>query len=101
MILVTSAGGRTGRHLIPALKARNLPLRALVRRDRPELLALGADELIVGDMLDRAALKRACDGVDAVIHVGPMGADEPVMGRWIIDAAKAAGVRRFVYVSVT
>ncbi|MGZ8335881.1 MAG: SDR family oxidoreductase [Allosphingosinicella sp.] len=101
MILITSAGGRTGRHLIPALKARGMAVRAFVRREQPGLPALGATEQFVGDMLDRNALARACDGVTMVIHTGPMGADEPVMGRWIVDAAQAAGVSRFVYISVT
>jgi len=100
MILVTSAAGRTGRHLIRALSARGFETRAFVRRevDRTEL---GASEVMIGDMLDPADLRRACEGASAVIHTGPISANETVMGRWAIDSAKEAGVRHFIYVSVT
>lgn len=101
MILVTAAGGRTGRHLIRALVAKGLQTRALVRRDDSGLLEIGASELAIGDMLNRADLRRACEGVSAVIHNGPISPDETVMGRWAVDAARDAGVAHFVYVSVT
>jgi uncharacterized protein YbjT (DUF2867 family) len=100
MILVTAAAGRTGRHVIAALAARGLPVRAFVRRERPDLLETGANELFVGEMLRRDDLRRACEGVSTVIHTGPISPDETVMGRWAIDAAKDAGVDHFVYNSV-
>lgn len=100
MILVTSAAGRTGRHLIQALEARGVATRAFVRRDvtNPEL---ERSEMFVGDMLNRADLRRACEGASAVIHTGPISVDETVMGRWAIEAAKEADVGHFIYVSVT
>lgn len=101
MILVTAAAGRTGRHLISALQARDLPVRALVRRPQPDPALPGDVELVVGDLLDKDTLRRACDRCAAIIHTGPAGADEPVMGKWIVDAAKAAGVGHFIYNSVT
>jgi uncharacterized protein YbjT (DUF2867 family) len=98
MILVTSAAGKTGRHIIAALKARGLPVRALVRREHADLLA---DETVMGDMLSPADLRRACEGVQAVVHTGPIHLEEPTMGRWAIDAARAAGAPHFIYISVT
>jgi uncharacterized protein YbjT (DUF2867 family) len=60
----------------------------------------GEPEVIVGDLLDKDSLRQACEGCAAVIHTGPACADEPVMGKWIVDAAKAAGVGHFIYNSV-
>jgi uncharacterized protein YbjT (DUF2867 family) len=101
LILVTAAGGKTARHVIPALKAKGLKVRAFVHHPRPDLEALGATEIVVGDLLKRDDLQRACQGVHAVIHTGPISKDEPVMGRWAIDAAGVDGVPHFIYVSVT
>lgn len=101
MILVTAAAGRTGTHIIKALGAAGHETRALVRRDSRDLPALGATEVQLGDMLDRGDLRRACEGMSAVIHIGPISPDETVMGRWAIDAARDAGVEHFVFVSVT
>lgn len=100
MILVTAAAGRTGSHIISELAARDQSVRAFVRRERPELISVGASELFVGDMLRQDDWHRACEGVSTVIHTGPISADETVMGRWAVDAAKAAGVKHFVYNSV-
>jgi uncharacterized protein YbjT (DUF2867 family) len=99
-VLVVGANGRTGRHVIAALRALDKPppIRGLLRT---------AHELPVGvepayaDMEDKSAVGRALDGVDTVIHYGPtMHPRETAMGTGMIDAAKAAGVRRFVFVSV-
>jgi len=99
MILVTAAAGRTGRHIVAALNARGLSTRIFVLPSEASG-APKADETFVGDMLNKADLAKACKDVEAVIHTGPMGADEPVMGQWVVDAARAAGVPHFVYISV-
>lgn len=102
MILVTSPGGRTGtgRHVVAALQARGLPVRTFSRTALPDLATLGVADMFIGDLLNREDLRRACEGVTAVIHTGPVSEDEPVIGRWLIEAAKAAGVAHFVYHSV-
>jgi uncharacterized protein YbjT (DUF2867 family) len=97
-ILVSAANGKTGRHVIESLRAR---------ADTPLIRGLGArpvehtDESLTGDMNDPTVLARAVHGVDAVIHYGPpMHPREAAMGTGMIDAAVAAGVRRFVFISV-
>lgn len=66
--LVTGANGFLGRYIVEQLLARGDRVRALVRREEPELAAKGA-EIVRGDIRDLASLKTAAEGVDAVFHV--------------------------------
>jgi uncharacterized protein YbjT (DUF2867 family) len=71
------------------------------------LKALGAD-VVAGDLRDPASLSKACQGVTQVITTahagegkgtnGPRRVDE-AGNHQLIDAAKAAGVRHFVFIS--
>ncbi len=67
-------------------------------------------EFIEGDIRDRAACRRACDGIDLVLHQAALGSvprsvEDPVttnsvnIGGFleILTAARSAGVKRFVY----
>ena len=103
MILVTGASGKTGRAVIRALIARGEAVRALVHR--PDQVRatqdLGAQEIIVGDMRDRAAIESAAHSVLAIYHICPnMHPDEVAIGQAVIAAARSAGVERLVYHSV-
>lgn len=103
MILVTGAAGKTGEHVVAALTARAQRVRALARlpEQAARLKTLGADEAFSGDMRDPQALHSACLGVEALYHIAPnMCQDELTIGEALIGAAKAAGVRHFVYHSV-
>jgi NADH dehydrogenase len=70
-------------------------------------LAAWGCELVQGDVTDSAALRRAVDGVDAVVHLVAIrqGRDrdfERIMvggTRDLLAAAKEVGVRRFVHMS--
>ncbi|MBN2445095.1 MAG: NAD-dependent epimerase/dehydratase family protein [Phycisphaerae bacterium] len=110
MNLVTGATGLLGSHIVEQLRAANQPTRVLVRRgsDRSWLDTQGV-EYVEGDLNDVVALKRACEGVDAVYHsaakVGDWGPWEEFQRitidgtRNMLDAAVGAGVRRFVHIS--
>jgi NAD(P)H dehydrogenase (quinone) len=103
MILVTGAAGKTGRAVLRALAGRQEPVRALIHcaDQAPSLQALGVQETLVGDLLDRAAMQRAVDGVRAVYHMAPnVSPDEIPMGQAIISAAQSADVERLVFHSV-
>lgn len=69
--LVTGATGFIGGHVARELMANGWSVRALVRPESAgsPRLPEGADEA-VGDLVDAAAVRRACAGVDAVFHVG-------------------------------
>lgn len=103
MILVTSAGGKTGRAIIKAFTVARQPVRAMVRREdaAAEMREFGASEAVVADLSDRDALTCAMDGVDAVYYIAPnMMQDEKIYGGNMIAAAEAAGIRRFIFHSV-
>ncbi len=78
-ILVTGGTGYVGRNLIPALLIRypNMEVMSLSRSEGPIcqlLLDCPQDRLkiIMADVRDTAALRRACQGVDTVIHLAAM-----------------------------
>jgi NAD(P)H dehydrogenase (quinone) len=103
MILITGAGGKTGKAVIKALIACGAAVRAFVRSPshQPALKAIGASDVIIGDMDDPHALWQAMQGADAVYHICPnVSPHEFAFGKTIIGAATCAGVRRLVYHSV-
>lgn len=103
MILVTGAAGKTGKAVVQQLAAKELPVRAMVRRaeQRAELRRLGATETMVGDLETAADVSAAVRGVHAVYHICPnMHPHEFSIGETIVDAAVRHGVGHFVYHSV-
>jgi uncharacterized protein YbjT (DUF2867 family) len=107
-VLVTGGTGFIGPHVIHALRAKETPVRALVRDPaQATRLAAWGVELATGDVTDPATLSAACEGVDAVVHLvaiirGKPADFERVMSegtRNVVVAAQEAGVRRFVLAS--
>jgi NADH dehydrogenase len=113
MILVVGSTGFLGSNVVQRLTASGKQVRALVRASsdpsKRALLEASGATLVEGDLKDRASLDRACAGVDTVIStasatVSRGGGDnlETVDRdgqRGLVDAAEAAGVRHFIYVS--
>ena len=102
-VLLTGAAGKTGRALLRALGPTGASVRALVHREEQAgaVLALGAAEAVVGDLRSPGLLREAAADVDAVYHVGPnVHPGELTMGLIAVQAARDAGVERFVLHSV-
>lgn len=106
-VLVTGASGRIGAAVCRALADAGDSVCGFDRVPSPRTK-------VVADLLDQAALHRALGGIDAVVHVAALHA--PHVGlrpdaeferinvdgtRALLDAAAAAGVRRFVFTSTT
>jgi uncharacterized protein YbjT (DUF2867 family) len=102
MILITGAGGKTGRTLIKALSNVESVCGFVHREEHISVLkSLGAEKIIVGDLIDKSAIRSAMQGVRAVYHVCPnMSPDETVIGNLVIGEARRSGVEHFVYHSV-
>lgn len=102
-VAVTGASGKTGAAVVAGLlEAGHHPV-ALVRRPAAAdgLAARGVEARLVDVEGLVADLVAALDGVGAVYHVPPnMHPAEDVLTGAVVDAAVAAGVRRFVYHSV-
>jgi uncharacterized protein YbjT (DUF2867 family) len=102
-VLMVGATGKYAHHVIPELKQRGVTIRALVRnQDKLETAKQqGADEAVVGDLGDADSLHAAASGVEGVFHLNPAFApNEADLGVAMVEAAKAAGVQKFVFSSV-
>lgn len=113
MNLVVGATGILGGEICRQLAALGKPVRALVRTtsDQAKVGALKEQgiEVVQGDLKDRSALDAACKGVTAVISTASStlsrqeGDTIETVDRQgqisLVDAAKAAGVKHFVFVS--
>lgn len=110
MILIVGGNGVLGREVVAQLLDAGEPIRLLARTPAKvdDLKQAGA-EVVEGDLLDPVSLARACDGADRVLAAAHslLGkgryASEAVDGagnRALIDAAKAARVAHFVFISI-
>jgi uncharacterized protein YbjT (DUF2867 family) len=105
LVLLTGATGYVGGRLLPLLVRAGWRVRCLARQ--PERLASRVPvgvEVVAGSVLDGAALARAMEGVEAAFYmVHSMGAtgdfeeQDRVAADTFAEAARAAGVRRIVY----
>jgi uronate dehydrogenase len=103
-ILVTGAAGNVGTIVTRGLRANGHCVRAF------DLVDAGnaANESLVGDVGDFDLMRRAMEGVDAVIHLGGNGGDRPwpeirnnnYVGCYnAFEAARELGVPRVVFAS--
>ena len=121
MILVVGATGTLGGLITQKLLAEGKSVRILVRLNSPSeqlslqgmatspqsLISAGAKP-VYGDLKDRASLDLACAGIDTVIttaNSAMRGGEDNVEtvdrqgNRNLIAAARAAGVKQFIFIS--
>ena len=110
-VALTGASGYTGGRLLDVLRGRGDDVRALVRAPSvTERLRASGATLVEGDLASRGALDRLVEGADTVLHVAAVyrTAGHPdayyrevnVGGtERLLEAAAAAGARRFVHTS--
>ena len=105
LVAITGATGFVGQALLDRALAEGYAVRALTRREQPARPNL---TWVRGDLEDPAALAMLVRGTEAVIHVaGVVNAADPagfeagnVAGTLnVVEAAKQAGVDRFIFVS--
>jgi uncharacterized protein YbjT (DUF2867 family) len=113
MNLVVGGTGLLGARICERLRIEGQPVRTLVRRtsnpDKVKALSSLGCELATGDLKDPAQIQAACHGITAVISTAsstfsrqPGDSIESVdlQGQLgLVEAARRAGVRRFIYVS--
>lgn len=109
-VLVAGASGETGREIMNLLRTTDLRVRAMTRDPEKvgRLERLGADEVIVGNLLHRADADRAVRDVDTVLcAVGTKPGFDALTGEFVdgdgvinlVDAANEEGIERFVFES--
>jgi dihydroflavonol-4-reductase len=109
-VLVTGASGFVGAAVASALRRQCFSVRILIRPTSPRTNIDPADEVIIGDILDRASVAAAVEGARYVVHAA---ADYRLWARWpenilranvegtriVMEEAMRAGVERIVYTS--
>jgi len=106
MNLVIGGTGFLGREIIGQLLERGQKVRTLCRRN--EEIPKEA-EVLLGDITDPASLQKACQGIETVYHTASIPSislhwkpfyETNVLGAQnVLDACKAAGVRKLIYTS--
>lgn len=113
-VLIAGATGLVGSQAARRLSKEGVHVRGLVRAssdaDKVRGLEQAGVETAVGDLRDARSLQSACEGVDVVVSTvsaspfswgedstfGDIDRDGTIR---LVDAAKEAGAKRFVYVS--
>jgi NADH dehydrogenase len=108
MLLLTGATGMVGSALRRRLIAAEQPIRCLVRDPR----RLGDDrvrvQIALGDLADPPSFRNAMRGVSTVVHLASANRDQPQgsieelsgIATWrLVEAARRAGAKRFVFFS--
>lgn len=109
--LVTGATGFVGSAVAKRLQKENFEIRAMVR-DPSKLAAVGLAgvDVAVGDITDKSAVAKACDGCDIVYSIAGTFREPDLSDaryreinvdavRHMLDGAHAAGIKRVVHCS--
>jgi dihydroflavonol-4-reductase len=110
LLLVTGASGFVGSAIANAARGTGYRVRVLVRRSSPRTNIEPADEMVIGDICDRASLVPALRGVRYLAHAAAdyrlwsPAPDEIIRTnlegtRYVMEEALRAGVERIVYTS--
>ena len=102
-VLAVGASGKFAGLVLPALAERGAVVRGLVKDSKEEdaVRQHGAAEVAVADLRDRSSMDAALRGIDSVFYLAPaFMPNEAEVGQSVVEAAKSAGVRRFVFLAV-
>ncbi len=99
-ILVIGATGNVGRPTIAGLLAKGESVRALSRSEEKLSALPDGVEGVIGDLESGNGLDAACAGVDKLFLITANGETETTRGLNAVAAAKAAGVKHIVFLTV-
>jgi uncharacterized protein YbjT (DUF2867 family) len=101
MICVTGASGTVGREVVKQLQTVGAPFRAAVSSasSAGAARARGLD-VVICDYHQPDTVRAALRGCDALFLLGPNLIDQTELEIGVVDAAKAAGIRHIVKLSV-
>jgi 2-alkyl-3-oxoalkanoate reductase len=110
-VFITGVNGFIAGHLAERLRREGVTVRGLARRPAAAgWLAAQGVEVLSGDLLDPASVRRAAEGCRAVVHAAAWTGEPGVPAdlAWqtnvegtanVLNAARAVGVGRFIYLS--
>ena len=107
-ILITGPGGRVGKELVPLLR-EHFALRLLDAAPLKWIPLVGDDEFVQADICDFAAIRQACDGVKAMIHLAAISDEDDFHTKLLpvnlagvynaFEAARQAGLKKVIFTS--
>jgi len=107
-ILITGPGGRVGKELVPLMR-EHFALRLLDAAPLKSIPLSGDDEFVQADVRDLAAIRNACDGVKAMIHLAAISDEDDFHTKLLpvnlegtynaFEAARQAGLKKVIYAS--
>jgi len=98
-ILVTGASGTIGSQVLSFLDPKAVEIRALTRSPETANFPAGVTA-VKGDLSDIDGFRAALEGVSTLFLLGPNVADESTQVLLALNAARDAGVKGVVYLSV-
>jgi uncharacterized protein YbjT (DUF2867 family) len=96
-ILVTGGTGTLGSHVVPLLQQSGRDVRILARKPRESGNGL---EYFSVDLFTGEGIDTALRGVETVLHLAGSNKGDDKVARTLVTAARKAGVRHIVYISV-
>src|SRR5687768_9908661 len=96
-LLVTGGTGNIGSRVVPLLREAGRDIRILSRHPRTPEPGI---QHVVGDTVAGRGLAAALDGVEVVLHLAGGAKGDDVAARNLAAAAREAGVRHLVLISV-
>jgi len=107
-ILITGPGGRVGTQVVPLLR-EHFALRLLDASPLKSIQLTGDDEFVQADIRDLKAVREACDGVKAMIHLAAISDEDDFDTKLLpmnlagvynaFEAARQAGLRKVIFTS--
>jgi hypothetical protein len=107
-ILITGPGGRVGLQIVPLLR-EHFALRLLDASPLRSLPLSGDDEFVLADIRDSDALRQACEGAKALVHLAAISDEDDFHSKLLpvnlggvfnaFEAARLAGVKKVIFPS--
>ncbi|HZR37697.1 MAG TPA: NmrA/HSCARG family protein [Nevskia sp.] len=98
-ILVTGSTGVIGAQVLAHLQGKSVEVRALTRSPEKARFPAGVTA-VKGDLSDIDSVRQALQGVSTLFLLVPVAADEVSQSLQALNAAREAGVKGIVYLSV-
>ncbi|GIM91144.1 NAD-dependent epimerase/dehydratase family protein [Paractinoplanes toevensis] len=107
-ILVTGGAGKVATSLRSRLVADGRVLRLFDLVHPPEIDGAGAEETVLGSLADPDAVAAACEGVDAIVHLGGQSKEADAgevlrsnaLGTYhLLETARRQGIKRLMIAS--
>ena len=107
-ILITGPGGRVGKEIVPLLR-EHYALRLLDAAPLEHIQLAGDDEFVQADIRDLAAIREACRGMAAMVHLAAISDEDDFHTKLLpmnlegvynaFEAARQAGLKKVIFTS--